>query len=125
MNKEMKDLREQLDHSSRQKDSLIVQLQQTLMLITQQQYSKMLNIRPKDEDGETVVVAVNDADSSGNIIVKDIHCTVYPDVVLFILIICIIYLVHISRLFAYFFLLFFPFHVTNILLYSVSTSSYD
>ena len=89
MNKEMKDLREQLDHSSRQKDSLIVQLQQTLMLITQQQYSKMLNIRPKDEDGETVVVAVNDADSSGNIIVKDIHCTVYPDLVLFILIICL------------------------------------
>ena len=69
MNKEMKDLREQLDHSSRQKDSLIVQLQQTLMLITQQQYSKMLNIRPKDEDGETVVVAVNDAENSGTALV--------------------------------------------------------
>ena len=47
----MKDLRAQLDHSARQKDSLIVQLQQTLMLITQQQYSKMLNIRPSSAAG--------------------------------------------------------------------------
>ena len=54
MSKEIKVLHEQLDHSSRQKDSLIVQLQQALMLLTQQQYSKILNIRTatgeEDED---------------------------------------------------------------------------
>ena len=65
MNKEMKNLREQLDHSSRQKDALIVQLQQTLMLITQQQYSKMLNIRPKGEGETTVALAVVDAGNAG------------------------------------------------------------
>lgn len=35
-------LKEELAQSSRQKDSLIIQLQQTLVLLTQQQYQRML-----------------------------------------------------------------------------------
>lgn len=43
----MTNLREELAQSSRQKDSLIVQLQQTLVLLTQQHYSKLF----KSEEG--------------------------------------------------------------------------
>ena len=42
MGKELKGLREELEHSTRQKDQLIVQLQQTLVLLTQQHYQKIL-----------------------------------------------------------------------------------
>ena len=42
MRGEMTQLRSELNQSSRQKDALIVQLQQTLVLLTQQQYQRML-----------------------------------------------------------------------------------
>jgi len=42
MTKEMRQLHEEINQSTRQRDTLIVQLQQTLMLLSQQQYQKMM-----------------------------------------------------------------------------------
>ncbi|XP_012567106.1 uncharacterized protein LOC100197387 isoform X2 [Hydra vulgaris] len=50
MREELRDLRNELNQSTRQKDALIVQLQQTLVLLTQQQYQRML--KPAEITGQ-------------------------------------------------------------------------
>ena len=50
MRDELRDLRNELNQSTRQKDALIVQLQQTLVLLTQQQYQRML--KPTELSGQ-------------------------------------------------------------------------
>jgi len=62
MSNEIKTLREALEHSSRQKDSLIVQLQQTLVLLTQQHYQKMMKPTTTDTT-PTVTASVTEAEA--------------------------------------------------------------
>lgn len=42
MTEEIKSLRQELNQATHQRDTLIIQLQQTLMLLSQQQYQKIL-----------------------------------------------------------------------------------